>query len=78
MLVGANGGESRAVTKHATAVAAPTWSPDGATLYFTAADSSSPDDRDRDNRKDDAYAFEEREKLRQLWSVDVRSGAGSN
>jgi dipeptidyl aminopeptidase/acylaminoacyl peptidase len=75
MLVGANGGESRAVTKHATAVAAPTWSPDGSTLYFTAADSASPDDRDRDKRKDDAYAFEEREKLRQLWSVDVKSGA---
>lgn len=75
MLVSASGGESRAVTKHATAVAAPTWSPNGATIFFTAADAASADDRERDRRKDDVYAFEEREKVRQLWSVDVKSGA---
>jgi dipeptidyl aminopeptidase/acylaminoacyl peptidase len=75
MLVSATGGDVRAVTKHATAVASPTWSPDGSTIYFTAADAATTDDRERDRRKDDVYAFEEREKFRQLWSIDVKTGA---
>jgi len=75
MLVAATGGDVRAITKHATAVASPTWSSDGSTIYFTAADAATTDERERDRRKDDVYAFEEREKLRQLWSVDVKSGA---
>src|SRR6266850_4098637 len=33
MLIPASGGNARAVTKHATNVAAATWSPDGATIY---------------------------------------------
>jgi len=74
MLVTATGGDARPVTKHATGVAAPTWSRDGATIYFTAADAPTSDDRERDKRKDDVYAFEEREKFRQLWSVDVKTG----
>ncbi len=74
-LVPAAGGDAKAVTRHATGVAAPTWSPDGSTIYFTAADSATPDDRERDRRKDDVYAFEEREKLRQLWTIDVATGA---
>jgi dipeptidyl aminopeptidase/acylaminoacyl peptidase len=56
-------------------VASPTWSPDGATIYFTAADAPTPDDREREKRKDDVYAFEERERFRQLWSIDVKTGA---
>ena len=75
MLIPATGGNVRAVTKHATGVAAPTWSPDGTTIYFTAADAPTPEERERERRKDDIYAFEEREKFRQLWSINVASGA---
>ena len=80
LLIAVTGGETRPVTKHATAVTTnpglgPTWSPDGATIFFTAADASTADERDRDKRKDDVYAFEEREKFRQLWCVNVKSGA---
>jgi dipeptidyl aminopeptidase/acylaminoacyl peptidase len=75
MLVSASGGTARAITKHATNVAAPTWSPDGTTIYFTAADAATPEERERDRRKDDVYAFEERERFRQLWSLNVASGA---
>src|SRR5436853_395171 len=34
-----------------------------------------PAERERDRRRDDLVAFEENYKLRQLWSVDVASGA---
>lgn len=74
MLVSASGGDARAVTKHATGVAAPTWSPDGATIYFTATDAPTAGDRERDRRKDDLAAFEQNVRLRQLWSITVASG----
>ena len=74
-LISASGGEVRAITKHATGVAAPTWSPDGATIYFTAADAPTADERERDRRRDDLAAFEENFKLRQLWSLTVATGA---
>jgi dipeptidyl aminopeptidase/acylaminoacyl peptidase len=73
-LVPAAGGAARAITKHATGVAAPAWSPDGATIYFTAADPQTPEDRERDRRKDDIYAFEENRKPRQVWSITVATG----
>src|SRR4051812_28210170 len=48
--------EPRALSKHATSVSSPGWSPDGAFLYFLAADSPGADERDRERRKDDIYA----------------------
>ena len=75
MLIPAAGGPITTITKHATGVAAPTWSPDGTTIYFTASDATTADERERDRRKDDVYAFEEREKSRQLWSITVATGA---
>ncbi|HKF68288.1 MAG TPA: S9 family peptidase, partial [Vicinamibacterales bacterium] len=77
MLLSVNGAasnEPHAVTKHAIAVSSPSWSPDGTTIYFLAADAVSAIERDRDRRKDDIYAFEENSKLRQLWSVSVSTG----
>jgi len=71
---GANAGP-RAVTKHATSVSSPAWSPDGTTIYFIATDAASAAERDRERRKDDVYAFEEHNKLRQLWSISVATGA---
>src|SRR5262249_61516245 len=67
----ADGGEARALTKHSTAVAAPSWSPDGASVYFTASDPLTGDERERDRVRDDVYAFDENYKLRQLWKIAV-------
>src|SRR5689334_8036353 len=53
MVLPAAGGTARAVTKHATGVTAPTWSPDGSTIYFTATDAPTAADRERDRRRDD-------------------------
>jgi dipeptidyl aminopeptidase/acylaminoacyl peptidase len=75
MLMPATGGEPRAVTRHASAVSFPAWSPDGATIYFLAANAASAAERERDRRKDDVYAFEENGRLRQLWSVSIATGA---
>jgi dipeptidyl aminopeptidase/acylaminoacyl peptidase len=75
MLIRASGGEPRAVTKHASAVSSPAWSPDGAIIYFLAVDAPSAAERERERRKDDVYAFEENTRLRQLWSVTVATGA---
>ncbi len=80
MLIPSAGGTPRAVTKHATGIlngptTGPTWSPDGKTIYFIAGDPASPEDRERDRRKDDVYAFEENFKPRQLWSINVATGA---
>jgi dipeptidyl aminopeptidase/acylaminoacyl peptidase len=75
MLLPAEGGEPRALTKHATAVSSPSWSPDGTTVYFTAADPRTSEERDRDRVRDDVYAFDENYKLRQLWKIVVSTGA---
>src|SRR3954470_9319519 len=37
-LLPADGGESRVLTHHATGVGAPSWTPDGAAIYFVASD----------------------------------------
>jgi dipeptidyl aminopeptidase/acylaminoacyl peptidase len=75
MLLPADGGEPRALTRHATSVSAPTWAPDGAAVYFVAADARTSDERERDRVRDDVYAFDENYKLRQLWKVVVSTGA---
>lgn len=77
-IVAAAGGSARAVTKHATGISnnpGPTWSPDGKTLYFAATDPQTPEERERERLRDDLVAFEENFKVRQLWSIDVASGA---
>src|SRR5262249_16735237 len=48
MLMPADGGEPRELTRHSTSVAAPTWSPDGTVVYFTAADARTSEERERD------------------------------
>jgi len=75
MLMPADGGEPRALTKHATSVSAPTWSPDGTTVYFVAADPRTSEERERDRVRDDVYAFDENFKQRHLWKIAVASGA---
>ena len=65
----AAGGEARALTRHPTSVAQPSWAPDGSAMYFVAADERSADARERDRLRDDVYAFEENYAHRHLWRV---------
>jgi dipeptidyl aminopeptidase/acylaminoacyl peptidase len=76
----ADGGEPRALSKHATSVSsgpgqAPTWSPDGQLVYFLASDPRTPEERERDRVRDDVYAFDETFKHRHLWKIAVATGA---
>ena len=61
-----DGGEPRVLTKHATAASAPSWSPDGAAVYFTAADPPSAEERERTRVRDDVFALDETYRHRQL------------
>jgi dipeptidyl aminopeptidase/acylaminoacyl peptidase len=74
-LIPADGGEPRALTRHATSPSSPMWSPDGTTVYFLASDPPTSEDRERDRLRDDVYAFEETYKPQQLWKVSVATGA---
>jgi len=74
-LIPADGGEPRALTRHATPPSAPMWSPDGTTVYFLASDPPTSGERERDRLRDDVYAFEETFKPQQLWKVSVATGA---
>ena len=77
-LMPADGGESRALTHHATAVyppIGPMWSADGKTIYFVAADPPTADERERARVRDDVRAVDEDYKQRHLWKVTVATGA---
>ena len=78
LLVGAAGGTPRQLTRHATSVyggAVPAWSPDGTTIYFLASDPPTDLERERQRLRDDVYVFEEDYQQRQLWKIDVATGA---
>jgi len=71
----ADGGEARALTRHATPVSQPAWAPDGSAVYFLASDGRTPEERERDRVRDDVYSFEENFKQRHLWEVTLSTGA---
>jgi dipeptidyl aminopeptidase/acylaminoacyl peptidase len=74
-LMAADGGEPRTITRHATGVSSPQWSPDGTLVYFIASDPRTAEERERDRVRDDVYAFDEGFKQRQIWKVVVSTGA---
>ena len=86
MLLPIEGGEPRALTKHATAVqalplASPAWSPDGTTVYFMANDPVTAEERERDRVSDDLYTVDENAsqgnaslKNGQVWKIAVATG----
>jgi dipeptidyl aminopeptidase/acylaminoacyl peptidase len=73
-LLPSGGGESRVLSRHATGVSSPSWSPDGAAIYFVASDASTADERERARLRDDVYAFDEDYKQRHLWKIAVDTG----
>ena len=70
-----DGGEARALTRHATSVSQPAWAPDGSAVYFLAAEPPTREETERSRREDDVYAFEENFKQRHLWKVTLSTGA---
>ncbi|HEY1909327.1 MAG TPA: S9 family peptidase [Vicinamibacterales bacterium] len=74
-LLAADGGEPRTLTHHATGVSAPSWTVDGAAVYFIASDPRTPEERERDRVNGEVYAFDEDTRPRQLWKVTVATGA---
>jgi dipeptidyl aminopeptidase/acylaminoacyl peptidase len=69
------GGEARALTRHATGVSSLRFSPDGRSVYFLAPEPRSAEEKERDKARDDVYAFDENYKQRHLWRVEVATGA---
>ena len=74
MVMPSDGGEPKALTKHATGVSAPAWSPDGAAVYFLASEARTAAERERDRLRDDVYAYDETFKHRHLWKIEVSTG----
>src|SRR5262245_26789887 len=71
-LLDASGGEARRITNHPTAPENLTWSPDGRTIFFTASDPKTPEQREKDRLQDDVYSFEETNfQQKHLWTTDL-------
>ncbi|MBM62918.1 MAG: hypothetical protein CL484_08225 [Acidobacteria bacterium] len=73
-LLGNGGGEASKLTAHPTAVSDIAWSSDGSSLYFLALDEKSLEQRSRESKNDDVYAFEEQLEQQHLWMVAVSTG----
>jgi dipeptidyl aminopeptidase/acylaminoacyl peptidase len=74
-LLPAAGGEGRRLTKHETRVANISWSADGSTLYFVAAEPKTAEQKAKEKARDDVYAFDENYQQEHLWQVRVADGA---
>jgi dipeptidyl aminopeptidase/acylaminoacyl peptidase len=84
-LMRSDGGEAKPLTNRATSfphpsafyprLSAPSWSPDGAFIYFLAFDPKTPEEDARDKAGDDVYVFDENYKHRHLWRISVSDGA---
>jgi dipeptidyl aminopeptidase/acylaminoacyl peptidase len=73
-LLPSDGGEPQPLTRHATGVSSPAWSPDGAFVYFLASDPRSAEERERTRVRDDLYQYDEDYKQRHLWKATVATG----
>lgn len=73
-LIHNGGGEGVRLTEHPTSVADIAWSPDGGWIYFVAADDPTPEEKAREEVKDDVFAFDENWKHRHLWRVPLEGG----
>jgi dipeptidyl aminopeptidase/acylaminoacyl peptidase len=74
-LLPADGGESRVLTRHATGVRDPSWTPDGSAVYFVAADPQPASERERTQQRDDVYALDQNYRQRHLWKIVAATGA---
>ena len=74
-LLSSAGGEARVLSRHATGVSSPTFTPDGTAIYFLAFDPPTAEERERTRLRDDVYAYDEDYKQRHLWKITVATGA---
>jgi dipeptidyl aminopeptidase/acylaminoacyl peptidase len=74
-LMPASGGEASALTSHVSEVSNISWAPDGAGIYFLAADPKSEERKARDKQKDDVFPFDEDYQQQHLWNVAVATKA---
>ena len=72
-----HGGEAEPLTNHETGVSNIQWSLDGKFIYFLASDAKSDEENERENTKDDVYAFDENYQQRHLWKISVDSKESS-
>jgi dipeptidyl aminopeptidase/acylaminoacyl peptidase len=73
-LLPAEGGESRVLSRHATGVSSPSWTPDGTAIYFVASDPPGAEERERTRLRDDVYPYDEDYRQRHLWKIAVATG----
>jgi dipeptidyl aminopeptidase/acylaminoacyl peptidase len=73
-LIANSGGEAQQLSHHETSVSSIQWSPDGQYIYFLASDPKTKEEKEREKKKDDVYAFDENYKQRHLWRISVRTG----
>jgi len=73
-LLSSAGGEARVLSRHATGVSSPTFTPDGTAIYFLAFDPPTAEERERTRLRDDVYAYDEDYKQRHLWKITVATG----
>ncbi len=64
-----SGGEASPLTEHETPVQSFAFSPDGNFVYFVAADPETAEEKQRDERGDDVFAFDENYRQRHLFRV---------
>ncbi len=69
------GGEARRLFEHETAPSQIRWSDDGNHLYFLASDPKTAEQKRRDERKDDVFAFDENYQHRHLHRARVADGS---
>jgi dipeptidyl aminopeptidase/acylaminoacyl peptidase len=73
-LLSNTGGEAVRLSEHATSVSDISWSPDGTAIYFIASDPKTEEEKEREEAKDDVFAFDENYEQEHLWKIDVSSG----
>jgi len=70
-LIRNEGGEAYQLTYHETTVSSIHWSKDGSLIYFLADDPKTDEEKDKDELKDDVFAYEENYKQKHLWRISV-------
>lgn len=68
-LIHNNGGEAHRCSKHETGVSNITWSMDGTKIYFLTEDPKTDEEKKREEKKDDVFAFDENYKQQHLWMI---------
>ncbi len=74
LLMRADGGEGRAVTKGKRSVKAFEWSPDGKEIAFLAPDAKTEEEEKKEKDKDDAKVVDKEDKRARLWILNVTTG----